>query len=124
MIAKSGSSPVAQRSCDAPNTFLTVGKTRLAYRELGLRGGIPVVLLNHWGAVLDNFDPRIVDGLATQHHVIALDYRGIGFSSGSVPLTIAEMAQDVIDFIAALGFDKIDLMGFSLGGFVAQEVTL
>jgi pimeloyl-ACP methyl ester carboxylesterase len=85
---------------------------------------VPVVLLNHWGAVLDNFDPRIVDGLASGHHVIALDYRGIGLSGGSAPLTIGEMTQDVIDVIGALGHDQVDLMGFSLGGFVAQDVTL
>jgi pimeloyl-ACP methyl ester carboxylesterase len=109
---------------DAPNRFVTVGKIRLAYRELGPRGGTPLVLLNHWGAVLDNFDPRIVDGLAAAHHVIALDYRGIGLSSGSAPLTVGEMARDVQAAIGALGFTKVDLLGFSLGGFVAQDVAL
>ncbi len=88
------------------------------------RGGVPLVFLNHWGAVLDNFDPRIVDGLASRHHVIAVDYRGIGLSGGSAPLTIDEMARDVIAMIHAMGFGTIDLMGFSLGGFVAQDVTL
>jgi pimeloyl-ACP methyl ester carboxylesterase len=112
------------RYIDAANQFITVGGTRFAYRELGPRGGVPLVLLNHWGAVLDNFDPRIVDGLASQHHVIALDYRGIGLSTGSAPVTIGEMTQDTIAVIGALGFKTIDLMGFSLGGFVAQDLTL
>lgn len=108
----------------APNRFVTVDGTRFAYRELGPHGGVPLVMLNHWGAVLDNFDPRIVDGLAGRHHVIALNYRGIGASGGSAPMTIDEMARDVIAMVRALGFDQVDLMGFSLGGFVAQDITL
>ena len=109
---------------DAANRLIAVNGTRLAYRELGPRGGVPLVLLNHWGANLDNFDPRIVDGLAGGHHVIAVNYRGIGLSGGSAPLTIAEMARDAIAMIRALGIETIDLMGFSLGGFVAQDVVM
>ncbi|MES1974844.1 MAG: alpha/beta hydrolase [Pseudomonadota bacterium] len=109
---------------DAPNRFVTVGKIRFAYRELGPRGGTPLVLLNHWGAVLDNFDPRIVDGLAAAHHVIALGYRGIGLSGGLAPVTVGEMARDVQAVIGKLGFTEVDLLGFSLGGFVAQDVAL
>ncbi|NKN35829.1 alpha/beta hydrolase [Agrobacterium sp. a22-2] len=124
MIDTSQSAASVYRYSDAPNRFITVGKIRLAYRELGPRGGVPLVLLNHWGAVLDNFDPRIVDGLAASHHVIAIDYRGIGLSGGSAPVTIDEMARDAIDMIGALGFKTVDLMGFSLGGFVAQDITL
>lgn len=108
----------------APNLFVTAGNIRFAYRELGPRGGVPVVLLNHWGAVLDNFDPRIVDRLATSHHIIALNYQGIGLSGGTAPVTIDEMARDVIAVIGKLGFAKVDLMGFSLGGFVAQDIAL
>jgi pimeloyl-ACP methyl ester carboxylesterase len=114
----------ATRYIDAANRFISVGGTRLAYRELGPRGGVPLVLLNHWGAVLDNFDPRIVDGLAGTHHVIALNYRGIGLSGGLAPVTVDEMARDAIAMIRALGFGAVDLMGFSLGGFVAQDITL
>lgn len=108
----------------APNRFVTVGKIRFAYREQGPRGGVPLVLLNHWGAVLDNFDPRILDGLAVAHHIIALDYQGIGLSGGTAPVTIDEMARDVIAVISELGYTAVDLMGFSLGGFVAQDVAL
>ena len=117
-------SQTTRRYADAANQFVTVDGIRIAYRELGPKGGVPLVLLNHWGAVLDNFDPRIVDGLAAKHHVIALNYRGIGLSGGSAPVTIDEMARDAIATIRALGFDQIDLMGFSLGGFVAQDITL
>lgn len=100
----------------ARNQFVTVGKIRFAYRALGPRGGVPLVLLNHWGAVLDNFDPRIVDRLSVSHQVIALDYQGIGLSQG--------MARDMIAVIEKLGFATVDLMGFSLGGFVAQDIAL
>lgn len=109
---------------NAANQFISVNGTRLVYRELGPRGGVPLVLLNHWGAVLDNFDPRIVDGLAATHHVIAVNYRGIGLSGGSAPVTIDEMSSDAIAMIRALGHSQIDLLGFSLGGFVAQDITL
>ena len=84
---------VQSRYLDAANCFISVGGTRFAYRELGPRGGVPLVLLNHWGAILDNFDARIVDSLATRHHVIAVNYRGIGLSGGSAPVTIDEMAR-------------------------------
>jgi len=95
----------------------------LVYRQLGPAAGVPVILLNHWGAVLDNFDPRIVDGLAATRPVIALDYRGVGASTGKARLTVAEMAQDTIAFIRALGFEEVDLLGFSLGGFVVQDIV-
>lgn len=108
----------------AQNNLVKAGGTTFAYRELGPHGGIPLVLLNHWGAVLDNFDPRIVDGLARKHRVIAIDYRGIGSSGGIAPVTVDEMARDTIALIRAMGFDQVDLLGFSLGGFVAQNVAL
>ena len=81
-------------------------------------------MLNHWGAVLDNFDPRIIDALAKNRRVITLDYRGIGGSGGDAPLTVSEMANDAIGLMDALGFDTVDLLGFSLGGFVAQDIAL
>ncbi|MDA9546614.1 MULTISPECIES: alpha/beta fold hydrolase [unclassified Bradyrhizobium] len=112
------------RYVDAPNLSISAAGITFAYRDIGPRTGVPLILLNHWGAVLDNFDPRIVDGLATRHRVIAIDYRGIGASSGKAPVTVGEMARDTIALIAALGFAKIDLLGFSLGGFVAQDVAL
>jgi pimeloyl-ACP methyl ester carboxylesterase len=114
----------AARYIDAPTLSIDVGGTSFAYRDIGPRSGVPIILLNHWGAVLDNFDPRIVDGLASKHRVIATDYRGIGASGGTAPVTIDEMAWDAIALIRALGFEKVDLVGFSLGGFVAQDITL
>lgn len=109
---------------NAPNLSIDIMGTAFAYRDLGPRGGVPLILLNHWGATLDNFDPRIVDGLASKHRVIATNYRGIGASGGKAPVTIEEMARDTIALIRAMGFKKVDILGFSLGGFVAQDVTL
>jgi pimeloyl-ACP methyl ester carboxylesterase len=114
----------AARFIDAPNHFIEIGNTKFIYRDLGPRDGVPVVMLNHWGAVLDNFDPRIIDGLASKHRVVTLSYRGMGASGGKAPVTIGEMACDAIAAIRALGLTKIDLLGFSLGGFVAQDFVL
>jgi len=108
---------------DAPTRRVDAAGATFVYRRLGPATGVPVILLNHWGAVLDNFDPRIVDGLAATRPVIAVNYRGIGASGGKAPLTVAEMAEDTIAVIRALGFDEVDLIGFSLGGFVAQDIV-
>lgn len=117
--------PAVVRYADTPNLSIDVDGTPFAYRDLGhSTDGVPLVLLNHWGAVLDNFDPRIVDGLADRHRIIAIDHRGIGGSGGSAPLSIDEMARDAITLIRALGLQQVDLLGFSLGGFVAQDLVL
>ena len=108
---------------DAPTRRVDAAGATFVYRRLGPATGVPVILLNHWGAVLDNFDPRIVDGLAAARPVIAVNYRGVGASGGKAPLTVAEIAEDAIAVIRALGFDEVDLIGFSLGGFVAQDIV-
>ena len=110
---------------NVPTTSLSAGGVDFAYRELGKeRGGTPVVLLGHLAAVLDNWDPRVVDGLAAKHHVIAFDNRGFGASSGSPSNSIEQMADDAITFIKAKGFEQVDLFGFSMGGMIAQEIVL
>ena len=112
------------RFIDAPTLSINVGGTAFSYRDLGPRTGVPVILLNHLGAQLDNFDPRVVDGLSATRRVIAFDNRGIGASGGKTPSTISAMARDAVAFIRALGFVEVDLFGFSMGGFVAQEIVL
>jgi pimeloyl-ACP methyl ester carboxylesterase len=108
-----------------PTQSITAGGVDFKYRELGKQnGGTPVVFLTHLAAVLDNWDPRIMDGIAAKHHVIAFDNRGIGASSGSPSSSIEEMADDSITFIQAMGLQQVDLLGFSLGGMVAQEIVL
>lgn len=104
---------------------ITAGDVTFAYRELGKQnGGTPVVFLVHLAAVLDNWDPRIVDGIAAKHHVIAFDNRGVGASSGSPSNSMEQMADDAVTFIKAMGLKQVDLLGFSMGGMIAQEIVL
>jgi pimeloyl-ACP methyl ester carboxylesterase len=107
---------------NAPARTITAGGVSFAYRELGPRGGVPVIFFVHLAANLDNWDPRIIDPIARGHHVITFDNRGVGASTGQVPDNIEAMADDAFTFIKALGFDKIDIFSFSLGGFVAQAL--
>jgi pimeloyl-ACP methyl ester carboxylesterase len=123
---KSGADPTAATTTwrTAPTRTISVGGTPFAYREFGRQTGVPLVFLHHFTAVLDDWDPRVIDGIAAKRHVIAFDNRGIGASSGSVPGTVGEMAADAVAFIRALGHEQVDLLGFSLGGGVAQFILL
>jgi pimeloyl-ACP methyl ester carboxylesterase len=109
---------------DVPTRTIDVDGVPFAYRELGPAGGVPVVFLHHLMAVLDSWDPRVIDGIAAHHRVIAFDNRGVGASGGSVPYTVEEMSSDAVAFIRAMGLEQVDLLGFSLGGGVAQMVVL
>jgi len=110
---------------NVPTRTITAGGVEFAYRELGTDNpGTPVVFLVHLAAVLDNWDPRVVDGLAAKHRVITFDNRGVGASSGSPATSIEQMAKDAITFIKAMGFEQVDLFGFSMGGMIAQEIVL
>jgi pimeloyl-ACP methyl ester carboxylesterase len=106
-----------------PTRTVSVGGVDFAYRQLGPTARVPVVFLNHLAAVLDNWDPRVVDGIAAQHRVITFDNRGVGASGGSTPNTIETMAKDTVAFIRALGLEKVDLLGFSMGGMIAQLIA-
>ena len=108
---------------NAPTRTVSAGGVDFAYRELGPKTGVPVIFLTHLAAVLDNWDPRVVDGIAAQHRVITFDNRGVGASSGSTPNTIQAMANDAVTFIRALGLDQVDLLGFSMGGMIAQVIA-
>ena len=107
----------------APTRTVSVDAVDFAYRELGSTTGVPVVFLTHLAAVLDNWDPRVVDGIAAHHHVITFDNRGVGASGGSTPKTIEAMAHDAVAFIRALGLEQVDLLGFSMGGMIAQLIA-
>ena len=107
----------------APTRTVSAGGVEYAYRVLGPSTGTPVVFLTHLAAVLDNWDPRVVDGIAARHRVITFDNRGVGASGGTTPKTIEQMASDAVTFIRALGFDQVDLLGFSLGGMIAQVIA-
>jgi pimeloyl-ACP methyl ester carboxylesterase len=104
---------------------INVGGTDFYFRRLGEdNSGIPVIFLNHLSATMNECDPRIMDGLAASHQIICFDNRGIGATKGTTPQTVSEMATDAIAFIKALGYKKVDLFGFSLGGFISQEILL
>ncbi len=97
--------------------------TSFAYRDLG-KGDVPIVAFQHFRGNLENWDPPLIDALAANRRVLTFDNTGVGATTGMTPHTIAEMAQDAIAFVDALELAQVDLLGFSIGSFVAQEITL
>jgi pimeloyl-ACP methyl ester carboxylesterase len=95
-----------------------------AYRDTGGEDAVPLVLLQHFRGNLDNWDPALIDALAAARRVVTFDNAGVGGSTGTTPDTIEQMARDAIAFLAAMGFSQVDLLGFSIGSFVAQQITL
>lgn len=123
-MSTANNEPVITSYAKAPARTIAAGGVTFAYRELGPKGGIPVIFFVHLAATLDNWDPRIIDPIAKHRHVIAFDNRGVGASTGQVPDTVEAMADDAYTFIKALGFSKIDIFSFSLGGMVAQDFVV
>src|SRR5258708_2769147 len=99
------------------------GGVEYAYRTAG-DGSVPLVLLQHFRGNLDNWDPALFDALAASRPVVAFDNVGVGGTTGTTPSTVEEMAHGAMSFFAAMGFAQIDLLGFSIGSFVAQEIAL
>jgi pimeloyl-ACP methyl ester carboxylesterase len=108
----------------APTRFAQANAIRFAYRRFGNPIGTPIVLLQHFMGNLDNYDPAITDALATRREVILTDNAGVGLSTGQAPETVAAMARDATSLIDALGLERIDLFGFSMGGYVAQQIAV
>src|SRR5713101_646582 len=108
----------------APTQFVDAAGIRFAYRRFGKSGGVPLVFNMHFIGTMDHWDPLVTDGLAATREVILFNNAGISNSSGEVPTTIEEMGAHAIAFIKALGLKEVDVLGFSIGGFVAQEITL
>ena len=108
----------------APTRTITAGSVMYAYRELGPKEGIPVLFFVHLAGTLDDWDPRIIDPIAANRHVITFDQPGVGASTGKVPGSIEAMADDAYIFIRALGFTTIDVFSFSMGGMIAQDLAL
>ena len=104
----------------APTQFIEAGQTRYAYRRFGNSEGLPMLFLQHFTGGLDHWDPAITDGLARDRQVILVDNAGVGASTGETPKTIEGMAARIHEFVDAIGLDKFDLLGFSMGGMVAQ----
>ena len=108
---------------DAPTQYIEVDGIRYAYRSLGKQTGIPMVCLQHFTGTLDNWDPIIINGLANERPIIAIDNTGIGNSGGTTPDNVQDMAQIAIKIITALEIRKCDVLGYSLGGFIAQTIA-
>ncbi|AUG29798.1 MULTISPECIES: alpha/beta fold hydrolase [Microbacterium] len=117
--------PVITSYAKAPAKTVAVDGDTFAYRELGPKEQIPVVFFVHLAATLDNWDPRIIDQIAKTRHVIAFDQLGVGASSGQVPDTLEDAAADAYRFITkGLGYDRIDIFSFSMGGMIAQDLVV
>jgi len=108
----------------APTQFITGNGIQFAYRRFGKTGGLPLVFTQHFTGTLDNWDPAVTNALALEREVILFDNAGVAASGGEVAETIKGIADTALDFIDALGLKKIDLFGFSMGSFVAQQITL
>jgi pimeloyl-ACP methyl ester carboxylesterase len=107
----------------APSRFVEAGGIRFAYRRFGRSDSTPLLLLNYFAANLDNWDPKVTNGLAADRDVILVDYPGVGGSSGETPATVAALTKDCVEFCRAVNLPRIDLVGFSLGGMIAQQLA-
>lgn len=108
----------------APTKFVTVGENKYAYRQFGVGPGLPLVFFQHFTGTLDNWDPAITDRLAQDRSVVLFENAGIGSSNGTAPNTVATMADHAMKFLDALQLTRVDVLGFSLGGMVAQVIAL
>lgn len=104
--------------------FTTAGENKYAYRVLGDKPGIPLVMISPLGSSMDGWDPAITNGLAQKNKVIIFDLQGVGRSSGKTPDNIADMTKGVVAFIKSLGYTKVNVLGFSMGSFIAQQLVL
>jgi pimeloyl-ACP methyl ester carboxylesterase len=107
----------------APTQFAEAGGIRFAYRRFGRPGGSPFLLLNYFSASLDRWDPKVTNGIAAERDVILVDYPDIGGSSGETPTTVAALTKACVEFCGALGLTRFDVLGFSLGGMIAQQLA-
>jgi pimeloyl-ACP methyl ester carboxylesterase len=108
----------------APTQFVEANGIRFGYRRFGKAGGVPIVFNQHYTGTMDYWDPAVTDGLARDREVILFNNAGVASSSGEVPTTFEKMGANAIAFSRALGLNKADMLGFSIGGMVAQEIAL
>jgi len=111
------------RNDAAKTKTVNVDDAKIAYRIYGDKEGTPIVLLSPLGSSMDDWDPAVINGLVKYSPIVVFDNKGVGGFSGKTPTTIAEMAQDAISFIKTLGYPKVNLLGFSMGGFIAQQIV-
>jgi pimeloyl-ACP methyl ester carboxylesterase len=108
----------------APTQYVEANGIRFAYRRFGKAGGVPLVFNQHYTGTMDYWDPAVTDGLGQSREVILFNNAGVSSSSGKTPSTFQEMGANAITFIRALGLKQVDVLGISIGGFVAQEIAL
>jgi pimeloyl-ACP methyl ester carboxylesterase len=108
----------------APTQFIEANGIRFGYRRFGKAGGVPLVFNQHFTGTMDHWDPAVTDGFAKDREVILFNNAGVSSSSGEVSTSVEEMGRNAIAFIKALGLQRVDVLGFSLGGLVAQEIAL
>src|SRR6201996_7342854 len=113
-----------ETAISAPTRFVEANGIRFGYRRFGKKGKLPLVFNQHFTGNLDNWDPAVLDGLAAEREVIIFNNAGIASSTGDVPATFAGMAKNAEAFIDALGLKQVDLLGFSIGGMVAQQIVV
>src|ERR1700724_818320 len=123
-INNKGASIMMHSHQTAPTQFVEANGIRFAYRRFGKTGGVPIVFNQHYIGTMDYWDPTVTDGLARDREVILLNNAGVSSSSGEVPTTFEQIGADAIAFIKALGLKQVDVLGFSIGGMVVQEITL
>jgi pimeloyl-ACP methyl ester carboxylesterase len=116
--------PSTDSHLTAPTRFVTANGTRFAYRRFGSGTGTPLVLLQHFRGGMDHWDPAVTDGLAANRSVILFNNTGVASSSGQTPNTVEAQADDAATFIEAMRLPQVDVLGFSVGGYVAQSLTL
>ena len=107
----------------ARTQFVQIGGVRFAYRRFGRHGGLPLLFLNYFAANMDDWDPKVTNGFAAEHGVILLDNAGVGGSTGETPPAVAAMTKSCVDFCRALNLKRLDVVGFSLGGMIAQQLA-
>ncbi|MEH2474299.1 pimeloyl-ACP methyl ester carboxylesterase [Nitrobacteraceae bacterium AZCC 2161] len=108
----------------APTQYVETNGIRFAYRRFGKAGGVPLVFNQHFTGTMDHWGSAVTDGLAKSREIILFNNAGVSSSTGTVPSTFAEMGKNAIAFIGALGLKSVDVLGFSIGGMVAQEISL
>src|SRR3984893_9926351 len=123
-INNKGASIMMHSHQTAPTQFVEANGIRFAYRRFGKAGGVPIIFNQHYLGTMDYWDPTVTDGLARDREAILFNNAGVSSSSGEVPTTFERMGANAVAFIKALGLKQVDLFGFSIGGMVAQEITL
>src|SRR5712691_13305384 len=123
-LSNKGATIMIHNHQTAPTQFVEAKRIRFAYRRFGKAGGEPIVFNQHYIGTMDYWDPAVTDGLARDREVILFNNAGVSSSSGEVPTTFEQMGANAVAFTRALGLDKADMLGFSIGGMVAQEITL